>query len=220
MAAIKARATRTRSIALHKVSRKNDRLEKKKEWRRRLFLWLRQAWRKDHGVSLGHGCMPSDFLRKMLGDDGRRSPVNSFVVLMFIHLNPSETPQPGQTHPTMTPRRVLLDSGADFNLISHGAHAELNLTKQPFEGVVRSIGGYTMFNGTVHLQWHFRSPTSSSRHSFLLHRAPFHVLPADANAKFDCIIGCRWIIENWSEFVALVEMNLQMAILAPCGPAT
>ncbi|EXJ87957.1 hypothetical protein A1O1_04884, partial [Capronia coronata CBS 617.96] len=216
MAAVKVHNARTRSSRLHKGSQHNEKLNKDNLMLLRRYgasLLLRQRCQNTDGLDRSHGCMPSALLRKDLRDGGRRTP-NAFVALMFIHLNPSEIFEPGDPQPTITPRRVLLDTGADFNLISHGAVTELSLTKQPYEGRVHSIGGSATFNGTLPLQWHFRSPLSTSSCSLLLHRAPFNVLAAGEEAMFDCIIGRQWIDENWTEFIALVEMNRQRATLA------
>ncbi len=113
--------------------------------------------------------------------------------------------------PSTTPRRVLLDTGADFNLISHGAHLELGLSKQPSRERVHSIGGFTELSSTVVVQWHFRTQCTTTRHPPLTHRGIFFILPPESNAKFDCILGRPWIEENWAEFNALVELNRRNA---------
>ena len=136
--------------------------------------------------------------------EGRRESVNIFVSLIFIHLQPTSASRIGTHQLSTTPRRVLLDTGADFNLISFDAHVELDLIKQPYHGRVRSIGGYTELDWTVLLQWHFRSQSAGPPRA---HRASFHVLPPSSNAKFDCILGRPWIEENWAEFIALVDLN-------------
>ncbi|KIW23889.1 uncharacterized protein PV07_12052 [Cladophialophora immunda] len=150
-------------------------------------------------------------LPKYLGEvmlvEERRRRLNLFVVLMFIHLEPKKNPRLGHRQSATTPRRVLLDTGADFNLISDEAHTELDLNKQPYNGRVHSIGGYTDLSSTVVLQWHFRSYRSEADQSSPSYRAPFYVLPPESEAKFDCILGRPWIEENWDEFIALVELN-------------
>lgn len=150
---------------------------------------------------------PSVCLAEVMLMEGRRKHLNSFVVLMFIHLKTGKTLEGEQKQPTTTPRRVLLDTGADFNLISHGAHAELNLRKEPYQGRVHSIGGYTDLNSTVFLQWHFQSHDAEFTQSPPTHCASFYVLPPESDAKFDCILGRRWIEDNWTEFIALIELN-------------
>ncbi|OAP59412.1 hypothetical protein AYL99_06710 [Fonsecaea erecta] len=144
---------------------------------------------------------------KVMLMEERRRRLNLFVVLMFIHLEPKNARSSGHRQSTTTPRRVLLDTGADFNLISDEAHTELNLNKQPYNGRVHSIGGYTELSSTVILQWHFRSYGSGTGQSSPSYRAPFYVLPPESEAKFDCILGRPWIEENWNEFIALVELN-------------
>lgn len=134
-----------------------------------------------------------------------RPQFNPFIVLMFIHLNVRDTLL-GGLPPTTTPRRVLLDTGADFNLISRGAYAQLNVDKEPYQGLVHSIGGYSELESTVLLHWHFRVPDVSAGRP-PRHCAPFHILREDSDPKFDCIIGRQWIVENWTEFTALVESN-------------
>ncbi|KIW80590.1 hypothetical protein Z517_07206 [Fonsecaea pedrosoi CBS 271.37] len=146
---------------------------------------------------------------KVMLMEERRRRLNLFVVLMFIHLEPKKNPRSShqQSTTTTTPRRVLLDTGADFNLISDDAHTELNLTKQPYSGRVHSIGGYTDLSSTVVLQWHFQRYSSEADRNSPSHRAPFYVLPPESEAKFDCILGRPWIEENWDEFITLVEVN-------------
>jgi hypothetical protein len=139
--------------------------------------------------------------------DGRHTQTNNFVVLMFIHLQNEDTGFGEHQHSTTTARRVLLDTGAEFNLISHSAHAELNLERQPYQGLVHSIGGYTELDGTVFLRWHFRISDSGGRPISSLHCAPFVILPKESDVRFDCILGQPWISDNWAEFNALVEMN-------------
>ncbi|KIW66234.1 hypothetical protein PV04_08434 [Phialophora macrospora] len=139
--------------------------------------------------------------------DGSRKPLNIFASLMFIHLRPDSPYKTPPVPSSTTPRRVLLDTGADFNLISHGAHSELDLSKQPYHGRVRSIGGFTDLKSAVILQWHFRSYTSESSQPPNLYHASFYVLPPESDAKFDCILGRPWIEDHWAEFVALVELN-------------
>ncbi|EXJ67766.1 uncharacterized protein A1O5_09112 [Cladophialophora psammophila CBS 110553] len=150
---------------------------------------------------------PSKRLGEVMLMEEKRKRLNLFVVLMFIHLEPKKDQRAGHHQSTTTPRRVLLDTGADFNLISDDAHTELDLTKQPYKGRVHSIGGYTELSSTVILQWHFRSYSSEADQSSRSYRAPFYVLPPDSEAKFDCILGRPWIEENWSDFVTLVEHN-------------
>ncbi|KIX99818.1 uncharacterized protein Z520_04454 [Fonsecaea multimorphosa CBS 102226] len=150
---------------------------------------------------------PPKCLGKVMLMEERRRRLNLFVVLMFIHLEPKKNAKSGHRQSTTTPRRVLLDTGADFNLISDEAHTELDLKKQPYSGRVHSIGGYTDLSSTVVLQWHFRSYTSGADQTSPSYRAPFYVLPPESEAKFDCILGRPWIEENWDEFIALVELN-------------
>ena len=107
-----------------------------------------------------HKSIPSTSLGNIHLVEGRKKHLNIFVSLMFIHLPPRSTPRAGTHPPSTTPRRVLLDTGADFNLISYGAHAELGLSKRPYRERVHSIGGYTELNSVVVLQWHFRSQGS------------------------------------------------------------
>ncbi|ETI25348.1 hypothetical protein G647_02120 [Cladophialophora carrionii CBS 160.54] len=134
--------------------------------------------------------------------------LNMFVSLMFIHLRPDSLCKTPSSPSSTTPRRVLFDTGADFNLISHGAHAELDLSKQPYHSRVRSLGGFTELKSAVVLQWHFRSQTpKSSQQPPTLYRSSFYVLPPESDAKFDCILGRPWIEENWIDFIALVELN-------------
>ncbi|EXJ57587.1 hypothetical protein A1O7_07935 [Cladophialophora yegresii CBS 114405] len=126
---------------------------------------------------------------------------------MFIHLRPDSPCKAPALSLSTTPRRVLFDTGADFNLISHGARTELDLSQQPYHSRVRSIGGFTELKSAVVLQWHFRSHASRPSQPPTFYRSSFYVLPAESNAKFDCILGRPWIEENWTEFIALVELN-------------
>lgn len=140
----------------------------------------------------------------------RRSQPNHCVVLMFIHLD-------GDKLPSTTPRRVLLDTGADSNLISHAAHVELNLEKQPYQGLVHSIGGYTELDSTVLLQWHFQSRNPGSGQSPHRYYDHFSILPRESAVNFDCILGRPWILDNWPEFIALVEHNRKYQAVRYCG---
>ncbi len=151
-------------------------------------------------------CTDSHCIGKVMVVNWRRPQLNPFIVLMFIHLENDSARVESHKRPTTTPRRVLLDTGADFNLVSHDAYAQLNVEKRPYQGLVHSIGGYSELESTVFLRWHFRVPGSKSVRSSE-HNDPFHILQKGSDAKFDCIIGRPWILENWTEFLALVEDN-------------
>ena len=158
-----------------------------------------------------HTPFPPTSVKNILLVEGKKKNLNIFVSLMFIHVRPKSTSRPGTLAPSTTPRRVLLDTGADFNLISHGAHLELGLSKQKSRERVRSIGGLTELNNTVIVQWHFRTQGATARQPPRTHHGMFFVLPAESDAKFDCILGRPWIEENWAEFNAIVELNRQNA---------
>jgi hypothetical protein len=138
------------------------------------------------------------------GSESRPKTANPFVSMMFIHLC-HNTPPAGQL--LTTARRVLLDTGADFNLIGHMAHAEMKLSHEPSAGRVCSIGGYAELKSAVVLQWHFRIPLSDRLHSAPVHRALFYVLPPETDVRFDCILGRNWIAENFSDFISMVQFN-------------
>ena len=142
-----------------------------------------------------------------------RSQPNPFVVDMFIHLPTGALSKRQNGNPSKTFRRVLLDTGADFNLISHRAYAELNLATQPYQGRVHSIGGYSELSSVARIQWHFRS--GKLGRTSTLHCAKFYVLSQEASPHFDCILGRQWIFENWGEFVDLVDINPQNRV--PCA---
>ncbi|KIV79703.1 hypothetical protein PV11_07250 [Exophiala sideris] len=131
---------------------------------------------------------------------------NPCIVTMIIRLDVQNTLLGGRPHSATTCRRVLLDTGAEFNLISHRAFEDLNTRKVPFQGTVQSIGGCSELEGIVALPWHFSLPVTSAGQSSK-HCAPFYILQEDSEPKFDCIIGRPWIMENWTEFIAMVETN-------------
>lgn len=144
--------------------------------------------------------------RRIMLASSIRPQLNPFVVTMIIQLD-SRTALPGyRPRPTTTSRRVLLDTGADFNLISHRAFSELHTEKEPVYGLVHSIGGYRKLAGTLLLHWHFSAPGVTPGQSSK-HCAQFHILQKGKDPNFDCIIGRPWIEENWTEFIALVESN-------------
>ncbi|KAL2436515.1 hypothetical protein ABEF95_011512 [Exophiala dermatitidis] len=210
MAATKVQNRRRKPKLLRKASRQPEELRKnrsRQQRRRKIADSPEKECPRFNGVVAACICLLLDFFLGLLRRN-KGTPGNPFRVLMFIHLDPSHDSQSGRQHPATTPRRVLLDTGAEFNLISHGAFAELHLTEHLNNDFVRSIGGTTKLEGTVSLDWHFPSLVPSLNHPLILHRAPFHILPPDADAMFDCIIGRQWIQENPMEFVALFVMNL------------
>lgn len=144
--------------------------------------------------------------------DGGKKRLNIFTSLMFIHLAPRKSLKSDSLQSPTTPRRVLLDTGADFNLISFSAHAELGLSKQPYHGHVHSIGGCTELKSAIDLRWHFWRYNPDPKDTLRPYSASFIILPPESEARFDCILGRPWIEENWAEFVSLVELNRQKEI--------
>lgn len=144
--------------------------------------------------------------------NGGKKRLNIFTSLMFIHLTPGKTLKSDSLKSSTTPRRVLLDTGADFNLISFSAHAELGLNKQPYHGHVHSIGGCTELKSAIDLLWHFWRYNPDSNQTPRQYSASFIILPPESDAKFDCILGRPWIEENWAKFVDLVELNRKKEI--------
>ena len=153
--------------------------------------------------------LPSTHMCRIQLINGGSQVPNVFISLMFIHVRSVSVSKTNVHRTFTTSRRVLFDTGADFNLISHGAHHELNLAEQPSRRRVRSIAGFTDLDCAVVLEWHFPTHDSDLYPSQNTHHSTFHVLPSEADAKFDCILGRKWIHENWAEFVALVELNMR-----------
>lgn len=141
--------------------------------------------------------------------DPRRDPGN--IMLMDLTMIPNKLPtvcmnihvgrgkHKDVQRPGTTLRLGLLDTGASFNLISHHAHAALNLPKQPYHGLVRSIAGYTSLDGSTNVEWHGLSTTHSSTSLTKVHHTSFFILPADEKPMFDCVLGWPWIVQNWDE---------------------
>ncbi|KAI1629346.1 hypothetical protein EDD37DRAFT_604239 [Exophiala viscosa] len=144
--------------------------------------------------------------RRIMLTNSMGPQLNPFIVTMIIQLDIWNALPGCRSRPATTSRRVLLDTGADFNLISHRAFSELHMKKEPIYGLVHSIGGYRKLAGTLLLHWHFSIPGASAGRSSK-HCAPFHILQSGKDPNFDCIIGRPWIEENWTEFIALVESN-------------
>ena len=138
--------------------------------------------------------------------EGIEHQAHPFVVDMFIHTPSKDPSQRNNKHPTKTFRRVLLDTGADFNLISYHAQTELSLDRKPYRGFVHSISGHTELSSTTLLQWHFRGSGKKEALS-TLHCDQFYVLSAEVSPNFDCILGRHWIARNWAEFLDLISIK-------------
>lgn len=142
--------------------------------------------------------------------DDDHGKCNPFVANMFIH--PSST-----SCQRSQPRRfcrVLLDTGADFNLISHRTYSQLESSQRKCSNTLRSLAGKTKLEIQTLLRWHCRPHSSSMSRKPPTHEAWFFVLPPDDDSMFDVLLGRFWIMENWAEFVSLVEVNSREGLLA------
>ena len=116
--------------------------------------------------------------------------VNPFVFDINIHI----IDQPL----TKIMKRVLLDTGADLNIISFVAYRGLGAPLRTFHHSVYSLAGETAVVGEIYLTWNFLLAGVSSPNN--VHGARFFVLADTEMPAFDMILGHRWITEHMNIF--------------------
>lgn len=104
-----------------------------------------------------------------------------FIVHMAVH-------KPGVTKPEhTTPRRGLLDTGSNVNVVSAKVVDELNMTPWCERSQINTLGIPVTTTGVVTVRWHVDGRPEK------LYYTQFWVIPPDIECAFDFLIGSSWI---------------------------
>jgi hypothetical protein len=106
-----------------------------------------------------------------------------FTTTIHIHY---DRDQPDLTEP----RRCLLDTGSDVNLVSQRTLRMLSLSMTECEDSVISLGAQILLIGSTKLSWHVDCQEQKTYHTNFL------VVADDIRPRFDFILGKDWIKEN------------------------
>lgn len=161
---------------------------------------LRLVFRSEHHV------VHSDIGVAISMDPGPL-PTKLPSVQMNISLDTGKAQGHDIWQPKSTLRIGLLDTGASFNLISHGAYAALNRPMRPCQASVHSIAGDTEICGSIVIEWRFLPDDQRLVGSSKLYGAKFFVLSQSERPLFDCILGWPWLAENWVDVGKLFVAN-------------
>ena len=128
------------------------------------------------------------------------TPHNRFIFDINVHIPVGGT---GESTEKM-PKRILLDTGADINLISHGAFCDLRAPMVGSPVSIHSLAGRTSIEGQTHLSFNFLSSTAATTARPRTYVEDFFVISPSEKTLFDCILGHKWISDHWDEIVALM----------------
>ncbi|RMZ87430.1 hypothetical protein DV736_g5342, partial [Chaetothyriales sp. CBS 134916] len=104
-------------------------------------------------------------------------------------------------------RRVLLDTGADLNLIAASAHEDVGSPIDLHPAKLLSLGGRTFLEGKTELTFNFVG-TGSLSTTKNTYTEVFAVIARNEQPLFDCILGAHWILRHWHDFTALMASKI------------
>ena len=131
-------------------------------------------------------------------------PPNRFVFDINVHIPNGTTGTPiGKVS-----KRVLLDTGADLNLISFPAFRDVRTPMATSSVCLQSLAGQTAIDGEIRLSFNFLSSHAAKSHLQNAYCEDFAVISDGERPLFDCILGSQWIFAHWEEVSALMASRI------------
>ncbi|RMD41522.1 hypothetical protein DV735_g3599, partial [Chaetothyriales sp. CBS 134920] len=109
-------------------------------------------------------------------------------------------------------KRVLLDTGADLNLIAASAHEDVGSSIDLEPARLLSLGGRTLLKGKTELTFNFLATAGSSAPKNT-YTEVFAVVARTEPPLFDCILGAHWILSHFEDFIMLMASRIILSHL-------
>lgn len=133
----------------------------------------------------------ADYLHKVMSLSP--SDISLFIVDIFIE---TACPHGFERKLPTSPRRCLIDTGSDLNIITYRALQGVLCDVEPFSGHLYGAGGSTCVIARTNLSWHFKRGCDPLRRRRLGRLDPFVVVDPATPYNFDCVLGRPWIQEH------------------------
>ena len=178
--------------------------------RRRFRIEIARAVRKTKPSRNCHSAKPATWpstskisLRMGGSTSGASLPPNKFVLDINVHLPDDVT---GDSIKRIL-KRVLLDTGADLNLISSSAFRDVQTPMTRVPGTIHSLSGQTSIEGKTRLSLNFLNSDAAAKWQQQAYSEDFFVISPSETALFDCILGHRWVFNHLDEVLALMAVR-------------
>ena len=102
-------------------------------------------------------------------------------------------------------KRVLLDTGADINLISHTAFHDLGREMVQAPRSIESLAGQTALSGEAAITFTFLTGATTASRCQRTFTEDFSVVSKSERPLFDIILGGKWFFAHWNLVSSLIK---------------